>query len=237
MSANFFKLPRELRDRVYELCLLLQEPINIWIGFDKRKKLTPGLFRANKAVHREAGWLFYSQNRFNFTMVTPREVASFLGSIGRSNANYIRHVRVDFPNLRDLEPSNVTIEEGSISILGNIQSCCANLSTLTTSLHSTTAMALKLDSLDYPKIINEALKLVNTRFRAISSIQDIIVEVDEDGPSYYIRRKMESYGWTISATEYVDDCSIEDEWNDYDLGDCDYIMAYDFWRTNAPRWM
>jgi hypothetical protein len=39
------------------------------------------------------------------------------------------------------------------------------------------------------------------------------------------------YGWTISATEYVDDWSIEDEWNDdYDLGDCDYIMVYDFWR-------
>lgn len=58
--------------------------------------------------------------------------------------------------------------------------------------------------------------------------------MDEDGPSDYIRRKMESYGWTISATEYVDDWSIEDEWNDNygynDLGDCDYIIDYDFWR-------
>jgi hypothetical protein len=45
-------------------------------------------------------------------------------------------------------------------------------------------MALKLDALDYPKIITEALKLVNTRFRAISSLQEIVVEVYEDGPSH-----------------------------------------------------
>ncbi|KFY57447.1 hypothetical protein V496_06416 [Pseudogymnoascus sp. VKM F-4515 (FW-2607)] len=69
-------------------------------------------------------------------------------------------------------------------------------------------MELKLDSLDYPNFINEALIVDNTRLRAISSMQDIIVGVD-DSPSDSMRRKMESYGWTISATEYGDNLSIK----------------------------
>jgi hypothetical protein len=146
----------------------------------------------------------------------------------------IRYVCISFPNLRDLEPGNVTLEESSISILANIQSGCVNLSTLTTSVHSTDAMVLKLDALDYPKIITEALKLVDARFRAISSLQEINVEVYEDGLSDYIRRKMESHGWTVSAIEYVEEWGsdrslgdFEDDWHwDHygydDLGDRDY---------------
>ena len=49
-------------------------------------------------------------------------------------------------------------------------------------------MELKLDALDNPKIVTEALQLVNTRFRAISSLQEIIVKVYKEGPRGYIRR-------------------------------------------------
>jgi hypothetical protein len=243
MSANFLKLPSELRNSVYELCLLHQEPISPWTDYNQRQELTPGLLRANKTVHREASSLFYAQNRFDFTMATPEDVASFLGTIGRNNADCIRHVCVDFPKFSYLEFGDVTLDEGSIGILANIQSGCANLITLTTSLYSTNAMELRLDALDNPKIVTEALKLVDTRFRAISSLQEIIVGVYEDGPSGYIRKKMESYGWTISTTEYVEEwgtersfSDIEDDWDhDYgydDLGDDDYDIDNDsdFWR-------
>jgi hypothetical protein len=47
------------------------------------------------------------------------------------------------------------------------------------------------------KIVAEALALVDARFGAVSSLQAIIVEVDEDGPSDHIRREMKSHGWTI----------------------------------------
>ena len=235
MSTNFLTLPSELRNRVYKLCVLHQGPLDPWTNHSQRQELTPGLLRANKAVHREASSMFYAQNRFNFTKATPEDVASFLGTIGQNNADCIQHVRINFPTFRYLDPGDVTIEESSIGILTSIQSGCANLSTLTTSLYSTNAMALKLDALDYPKIVTEALELVNTRFRAISSLQDIVVEVYEDGPSYYVRRKMESHGWTVSATEYVEELGsdksfgdLEDDWDhDYDYGGYDYGYDYD----------
>jgi hypothetical protein len=241
MSANFLKLPSELRNTVYELCLLHQEPINPWIEYNQRQELTLGLLRANKTIHREASSLFYAQNRFDFTIATSKDVASFLGKIGRNNADFIRHVCVNFPKFLYLEPGDVTLEEDSIGIFANIQSGCANLSKLTTSLYSTNAMELRLDALDNPKIVTEALMLVNTRFRAISSLQEIIVEVYEDGSSDYIRRKMESHGWTVSATEYVEEWGTdrslgdtEDDW-DHDYGyddddEYDIDNDSDFWR-------
>jgi hypothetical protein len=217
------------------------------MDYNQRRELTPGLLRANKTVHHEASSLLYAQNRFDFATATPEDLASFLRTIGDNNANSIRHICVDFPSLRDLEPGNVTLEEGSDGILANIQSACANLRTLTTSLSSTHAMELGLDALDNPNIVTEALTLVNTRFRAISSLQNIIVEVYDDGPSGYIRRKMENHGWTVSTIEYVEEWGSdrsfgdsEDDWDhDYGYDDDDDDDAYDidndsdFWRRAA----
>jgi len=107
-------------------------------------------------------------------------------------------------------------------------------------------MELKLDALDHLKIVAEALALVDASFRAISSLQGIIVEVYEDGPSNHIRRKMESHGWTINVTEQVeesdfhrsfgdiedDDYRYSDEYGNDNYGDDDYDIDNDsdFWR-------
>ncbi len=197
----------------------------------------------NKTIHREASSLFYTQNRFDFGRGTPEDVASFLGQIGQNNADYIRHICVGFPKFLYLDPGDVTLEDDSLGILANIQSGCANLSTLITSLYSTNAMELTFNPLDNPKVITKALKLVNTHFRGLSSLQEIIVEVYKDGPSDHIRREMESHGWTISIAEYVEEEDLgrslsdfedndhgynsrgDDDDDDYDIDD-----DSDFWR-------
>jgi hypothetical protein len=174
-------------------------------------------------------------------MCASENVASFLEQIGRNNANYIRHICVNFPKFHYLDLHDVTLEDDSVRILAKIQSDCTKLSTLTTSLHSTNAMELKLDALDHPKIVAEALALVGARFRAISSLQEIIVEVYEDGPSDHIRREMKSHGWTISTTEHVEELGSDRSFGDiedddhrynYDIGDDDYDIDNDsdYWR-------
>ncbi|KAL8748246.1 MAG: hypothetical protein Q9184_007470 [Pyrenodesmia sp. 2 TL-2023] len=181
MSSNFFSLPREIRDQIYEPVLLHREPIDPWVDYNGHQKLTPGLLRANKAVHREASSLFYARNCFGFVMGSPEDVASFLGQIGRSNVDYIRHIYVDFPMFLHLNPGDVTLRDESVGLLANIQSSCTTLSTLTTSLDSTNTMELKLDALDNPKVGMEALKLANAHFRAIR-LREIIVQTSEDDP-------------------------------------------------------
>lgn len=110
MSSNFFSLPRELRDRIYELVLLQQELIDPWMLQNLQQKLNPELLHVNKTIHREASSLIYAQNRFDFTMCTPGHVASFLGRIGRNNAGYIRHICLGFPKFIHLALDNVILE-------------------------------------------------------------------------------------------------------------------------------
>lgn len=252
MPTNFLKLPNELRKRIYGLCLLHEESINPWTYKEEdifawiaqHQKLPSGLFRANKLIHLEAASLFYGQNHFDFTTANPVDTIEFLSTIGR-NAGFIRRASINFPNVRNLEPGNVTIEESDSSLLAILQSSCANLSTLTTALDSTNEVALKLDALDHPKLITEALKLVNDRFRAIAPLQAIVVEVYENGPSEYIVREMKSNGWTVKEIEYIEEASSDgsvgdlrgyraddDGWEDdyYDNDEYDIDNDSDFWR-------
>ncbi|KAH6652794.1 hypothetical protein BKA67DRAFT_301437 [Truncatella angustata] len=222
--TNFLSLPRELRDQIYGLCLLREEPFDPWMGYDLRQELTIGLFRVSKTVHHETSSLFYTLNHFDFSTATPGEIALFITAIG-THSNYIRHIHINFPQFLHLEPGNVTLEDSHIGILANIQSGCTNLSTVTTSLWSSNAMELKLDALDYPKIVNEALKLADSHFRGIPSLQEIIVELYEDGPNDHIRRQMKSYGWTIRTTENVEEEEWDRNWSDAGFDD-DYDDDY-----------
>lgn len=50
---------------------------------------------------------------------------------------------------------------------------------------------------------------MDARFRAISSLQEIVIEVYGEVPSSGIRRKMESQGWKLNVVEPVE----EEEWD------------------------
>ncbi|KAH7418464.1 hypothetical protein BKA64DRAFT_654451 [Cadophora sp. MPI-SDFR-AT-0126] len=248
--TGFLDLPSELRNLVYELCLLHQGPIkHLFDGYYSIRGLTPGLLRVNKTVHHEASSFLYGQNCFDLSETSHADVTLFLGIIGCLNARYIQHIIIDFPDFHNLEPGNVVLEQDSTDTISIFQSCCPNLRALTMSLDSTTTVLLKLDALDYPKIVIEALALVNTQLRANPSLQDIVVEVYENGPSGYVKREMESRGWTIKEIEdfeeewgsersygyddrdrYHDDLDYGYDYGDYDDDDYDIGNDSDFWR-------
>ncbi|KAG9250364.1 uncharacterized protein F5Z01DRAFT_629682, partial [Emericellopsis atlantica] len=200
---SFLDLPSELRNTIYELLLLRSTSINPWHRV--RYELVTGLFRASKKVHHEVTSLFYGQNRFDFTHIDPQTLALFLEQIGSQNSGYIRHILIEFPDFLYLDPGDVTLNEGSVSLLAGVQRSYGNLSSLTTSLHSTNALEQRLDQLDHFGVAAEALELVNARFRAISSTQEIILEVYENRPGYQVRKKMEDLGWKFSTSVYVEE--------------------------------
>lgn len=132
----------------------------------------------------------------------------------------------------------------SVRTLGKIQSDCTNLSRLATTLSSTDATTIELDALDNPNIVVQALALVNTSFRAISS-PEIIVEIYEERPSTHIRKTMKNYGWTIKVTEQAEESESDRYLSDFDDYDDEYRYDYDsvddydidndsdFWRRAA----
>jgi len=220
MSANLLSLPGELRNAIFQQLLVDQDRIDPWHHSYPSQPLTPELLRVNRAIHHEAGSLLYSQNCFDLTTCDSERLISFLNQIGRNNASRICHIYIDFPDIFDLDTGNVFLGPDCVRFLARIQSDCTNLSTITTSLGSTSTAAFKLDELVKPPTVVEALALVHTHFRAITSLQQIVVEVYEDGPSAALRRVMESHGWTLNVTEQADEfrfiCGNEDDDDDDD---------------------
>ena len=248
MPASFLTLPRELRDKIYELCLLREEPVDPWNYSDSLEELSLGLIVANRAINSEAGPVLYG-NHFDFTTEDPAKVPAFLERIGRNNAAYVRHVIIQFPYLQNLRPGSVSIMENDSLILASIQESCTGLRTLTMSRHSVYNVELKLDVLDDPDIVAKALAWLNTRLKAILSLREIIVETYEDGLSDYAKRQVENYGWTVNSIENIGDLEYSDDDdyfapyydddeldfyesdNDHDNYDIDYDS--DFWRRAA----
>lgn len=85
-------------------------------------------------------------------------------------------------------------------------------------------MEFAIDALDSPRAAAEALALVDARFKAISLLKEIIVNVYDEPPSYDLRKKMRSCGWTIEVTEREESESVGsfdgyDDYLDYDYYD------------------
>jgi hypothetical protein len=211
MPLSFLSLPRELRDQIYELVLLHEELRVPGYRCSIGQELTPGLFQVSKTIHREATSLFYALNRFDFCFATAKENDSFFEQIGQDNVAYIRHISVKFPRFFFPKSGEITLDNDDVVVFENIQSRCANLSTLTMSLNAVLmAVDLEFGPLelshfglselsDESKAFSEALKLVNTHFRAVPSSPKIIVELWTHGPSDLIQKEVESYGWTIKV--------------------------------------
>jgi hypothetical protein len=255
MSLNFSTFPSEIRNRIYEELLVLSQPIIIEMATDRSRNirrvlsdsdnwltcgtlgLCPAILLANKGTHCEATPLLYSMNSFrvgasesSHTYETPCAIlTSFLDHIGSQNAGFLRRICIAFPTFDDYHAGSVTLQKDSIRALELICDRCTNLAILETSLQTTAAVELSIDSLDNPRAAAEALALVDTLFKAISSLKEIIVNVYDEAPSLYLRDKMRGYGWTITEWEALE--SIRDFGSDFDGFD-DY--DYNYWEEN-PR--
>ncbi|CEO59645.1 hypothetical protein PMG11_04313 [Penicillium brasilianum] len=239
MPVSFLSILAELRNEIYIYLLVRREPIDPWNG---DHELVPNLLSTNSIILHEARSLLYGHNRFELTLSI--FISQFLDTIGFVNASHLQCIRIAFPGLRDLE-NDISLEEDSLHVLENIQSSCTNLKTLILAAESTSTMENRLDSLDSPTICAKALALVAARLTKISSLQEIIVEVYEEGPSSDIRRKMESHGWILNVVEPVEDeewnndrpwDDVEDDeflYDDYDDDDYDIDNDSEFWRRAA----
>jgi hypothetical protein len=210
MPMNFFNFPAEIRLQIYEELLVLPEPILFITNrgdppllLRNRYGLCPALLQANKTVHREASPLLYSGNCFGFTDLLPsRRFASFLSQTGQ-NASFLRHIYIDFPLYNYQRP---TFQEDSMKMLELIRDNCTGIAILETLLNKWPLECYK----------DVALELLDTRFKAIPSLKEVIVQVHT-----YIDirddslKRMRNYGWTIKVTK------LEMSKEDYSYRDID----------------
>ncbi|KAH6847959.1 hypothetical protein B0I37DRAFT_154755 [Chaetomium sp. MPI-CAGE-AT-0009] len=237
---GFLDLPSELRNMIYDLALVREDPIKPWphshgqecwkdpskpwSHFRVQECWTPGLLRANQPIHREASSILYGRNCFNFTnavtLEAPDQLVSFLKNIGPNNAGYIQHVLIDFPVIYRMEEA--------IDILANIGTSCVNLSALTTSLSTTNIFEHALVGLSNDVAV-EVLKRIDAAFKKFQSLQKITLQAYDDPPGDGFRTVMKGFGWTFDLKgpeDWLGDISGSDDdyWidNNYEGPDDDY---------------
>ena len=104
-----------------------------------------------------------------------------------------------FSGLNDCHFGSVTLQEDSIHMLEMIRDYCTNIATLETLLYTSAEMESCLDAADSPRAAGEALTLVDARFKAIPSLKEVIVNLFDETPSDYLRKKIHKCGWTIKV--------------------------------------
>ncbi|KAL3476029.1 hypothetical protein BJX99DRAFT_270834 [Aspergillus californicus] len=234
IPANFLNLPGELRNKIYGHLLVRNEIINPW---QRNYDLAPNLLSTSKKIQHETSTLLYGNNCFDLTGCDFELISGFFDKIGCDNMTKLRSIYIDFPIIRNFE-DNISLDKNSSDIITRIEKHCTNLRTLKTCPIRTNNMGL--NSFDNPSITAKAFRLVDARFRAISSLDKIIVEVFEDEPTFETRITMENQGWTVHVVERVEQWDsgssfgCYEDWDDnYGYYDYDIDNDSDFWRRAA----
>ena len=218
---NFFNFPAEIRLQIYEELFVRPEPlIFITSNFsstlplitEQCYHLCPELLRTSKSVHREASPVLYSGNGFKFIGLEATSrlstksaaLASFFSQIGRQNASFLRHVLIDFDVNHDDYPDSWTVrQENSIEMVELIRDNCTSISKLETTLNDVTSGS---------ELVAKALELLDTRFKEISSLKEIIVHINcYEDPSDDLKQAMRDCGWVAKITLLADDDVVEEE--------------------------
>ncbi len=215
---HIFDIPSEIRLKVYSELLVLSEPIVFVADYgpsppplfrSKRDGLCPVLLRINKRMYSEANKLLYSNNRFQFpdiftstpSVTNSAHIAPFLHQIG-SQASHIRHICIPFPTFDYPQPDSAWLHEAHIKNLDSVRDTCTSIRTLELLVSPGSENYALSDS----PIAAEALYLLDTHFKNIPSLKEIVINFEvfpEEDPSDDLTKKIHDYGWTIKVTKWI----------------------------------
>lgn len=208
---DFFNSPKEIRLQIYSELLVHSEPIVFVAHYgpsspplfrSRRISLCPALLRLNTQAYSEASPLLYSNNCFRFTDIwnstDSAHIAPFLLQIG-PQANLVRHICISFPTFDDFRQSSASLHEAHIKNLELIRETCTSITTLELSLHSD-CINRALGDLPFA---DQALDLLDMRFKAILSLKKVIVnfQVYSEDDLSDDQIKMRDRGWTVEITK------------------------------------
>ncbi|KAL2047868.1 hypothetical protein ABVK25_011277 [Lepraria finkii] len=185
---NFSKIAIEIRLKIYSELLVHSGPIDYIADYGppspplfrrQRDGLCPAVLRVSRIMHGEASPLLYSSNCFPFPEVfttpsapTSTHIGPFLDQIG-SHGRLIRHICIPFPTFDYPQPARAILHEAHIENLELIRDTCAGIRTLELlgpPEHCNYALS-------HSAIAAEALNLLDTRFKSIPSLEEIIVNL------------------------------------------------------------
>lgn len=209
--VNFLALPIKVRDKIYKRVLFVPHPLYLFQEPGSRVEcFAPdrpvrwlALLYTNRQIYREASAVLYGVNQFHLMGTTKQQVGllqSFLDCIGPTNAASLSHLCINFPVAESVhsQPGSLKLMDDSLQALKILQDTCSNLLTLDTLVHSENCSVFK----EKEDLLQEALSLIDAQFRAISSLESIIVRFVVFGvPSTSEKSFMEGLGWKVVSRD------------------------------------
>lgn len=198
MPTDFFSLPGEIRNKIYEYLLVHEDGIVPW---HKGFGLSPNILATSKRTLHEARSILYGGNCFNIS-ADPDKAEEFFNAIGLINVHHLRSIRIAFPirnNEENFKYDNEPVcEDPSLATMNIIIKLCVNVETVTFSLVSVELLECSLVK-DHGVILAK----VDSRLREIPALKDVIVEARRGGFAMAIRQEIEGLGWLM--------CDLEDD--------------------------
>jgi hypothetical protein len=212
--ANFFSLPREIRDDIYDRVLAIPNPLYIFqetpdspvhCFTPRRPRKWLALLYTTRQLHSEASHAFYRAHQFEIVDSHETRISeylqSFINCIGPTNAASLAHLCIEFPRLEpgNGKPDKIRINNDSLRNLQLLQRMCTRLATLELTIHSKNA-GLIIDRAD--DLVQEALLVIKKQLGLISSLRKVVVRVmyGKGTLSAAALESMQRLGWEVKKT-------------------------------------
>nr|POF22057.1 hypothetical protein CFP56_36144 [Quercus suber] len=201
MAAGFLDLPCEIRNMIYELVLLHEDPIELWrLEPRRRQQFDIEILRVNKTIYREASPMFYGQNRFELREYNHSLIESLLLLIGTPNARLIQHVVVDLKSVLDLKPFASSYRLVHNYFCADLFACCPKLRSLNALPPGIAAIDQLLTCPDDSQAVRNVLSRIKTKMGLCQSLDRLVAEF----PTLHLlcqgkplSQELERAGWTI----------------------------------------
>lgn len=207
--VGFLSLPIDLRNRIYRQVLALPHPLFLFqdpgcpvesFAPEKPPQWLALLF-ADRQISKESRAILYSTNEFALKEGTKCQgslLQSFLDCIGSVNTGFLSHLRMDFPAIErgDGQAGEIRIREDGLQTLRLLQEQCTNLKTLETLIYGPNN-SLITDQETNSRFLRDALQDIDTQFRAIGTLNRIIVRVCSGSPAPPTIGFMQQLGWIV----------------------------------------
>lgn len=207
---NFFDLPRQTRDQIYEQVLAIAHPLYMFQdpGPAQVGAFAPDippcwlvLLYTNRQIHREASTFLYEANKFTLSDDTRRHsdlLKAFLNCIGPMSAGSLAHVYIKFPTVAVIEIRDGFSkfgDEDELQSLRLLREECTSLSTLEMLVSS--RGSTRLDRGGDSRFARETLSQIDLQLKEIPSLKRIVVRVFSGRPISSVMESLQSHGWAV----------------------------------------
>ncbi|CAG9943827.1 unnamed protein product [Clonostachys rosea f. rosea IK726] len=216
IMACFLSLPAENRISIYHEVFGAGQTFFLFPGGGtqvhalaptKSRRWNAFLF-TNRLIYSEAREIVYGANRFVLVDVTHTQTGllyNFLGGIGPANASLITHLAISFPVMDRVEgqEGEFALRGDSLRALELLRAQCTRLKTLELQVHRQNSAGLTEEKDCDSEFARVALPRIDQQLKAISSLEQVVVEVYEKALMPSVENAMQALGWIVKLNLYT----------------------------------